>query len=62
MTFETFRNLFHENFKAVTNDRVLFETDADKDRLWDIYLNSFPDGTNPRRQGSRPERPGRALH
>lgn len=47
MTFEGFRNLFSKNFETVTNGRVLFETDADKDRLWEIYLNSFPEGTNP---------------
>lgn len=28
------------------NNTTLFETDIDKDFLWDLYLNSFPEGTN----------------
>lgn len=47
MTFNEFRNRLAANFAAATNDRVLFETDVDKDALWEVYLDSFPDGTNP---------------
>ena len=47
MTFNEFRNRLAENFAAATKDRVLFETDVDRDALWDVYLDSFPDGTNP---------------
>ena len=46
MTFNEFRGRFQANFDEATKDRVLFETDADKDRLWEIYLDSFPEGTN----------------
>lgn len=47
MTFNEFRNRLTANFAAATKDRVLFETDVDRDALWDVYLDSFPEGTNP---------------
>lgn len=28
------------------NNSTLYETDIDKDELWEVYLNSFPEGTN----------------
>lgn len=28
------------------DNSTLFETDIDKDALWELYLNSFPEGTN----------------
>ena len=28
------------------DNSTLFETDIDKDVLWELYLNSFPEGTN----------------
>lgn len=28
------------------NNSTLYETDIDKDELWEVYLSSFPEGTN----------------
>ena len=47
MTFNEFRNRLAAHFAASTKDRVLFETDVDRDMLWEVYLDSFPEGTNP---------------
>lgn len=47
MTFSEFRSRLSANFASALKDRVLFETDIDRDALWELYLNSFPEGTNP---------------
>lgn len=47
MTFNEFRNRLATHFAAATKDRVLFETDVDRNALWEVYLDSFPEGTNP---------------
>ena len=45
--FETFRDLMVKHFTDDIGDRRLFTVDIDKDELWNLYLNSFPEGTNP---------------
>lgn len=56
MEFKKFREALAENFAAhfpanlfrVNNSAsVLYEVDIDKDYLWNLYLDSFPEGTNP---------------
>lgn len=47
MEFKNFKMLLQENFKQMTKDTThLFEVDLDKDELWNLYLDSFPKGTN----------------
>ena len=47
MTFKDFRNDVSNHFKYMTKDvNYLFEVDVDKDELWNLYLDSFPSGTN----------------
>lgn len=47
MEFKQFRGLLQENFKLMTQDiSHLFEIEVDKDELWNLYLDSFPEGTN----------------
>ena len=47
MEFKQFKQLFQENFKELTkNTDFLFEVEVDKDELWNLYLDSFPEGTN----------------
>lgn len=47
MEFKDFKVIFQENFKSLTEggDR-LFEVEVDKDALWNLYLDSFPEGKN----------------
>ena len=48
MNFNEFKAKFQHHFNQIvaTADR-LFEVQVDKDELWNLYLNSFPDNTNP---------------
>ncbi len=47
MEFSKFKTLFQENFKELTKDAEhLFEIEIDKDEFWNLYLDSFPAGTN----------------
>jgi hypothetical protein len=47
MEFKQFRELLQGNFKKMTEDVThLFEIDVDKDEMWNLYLDSFPKGTN----------------
>ena len=45
--FQKVRDKLIENFNHIVGDHDLYETDLDKDELWNIYLRSFPTGTNP---------------
>ena len=48
MRFRAFKAAFQHNFnQLVANADRLFEVQVDKDELWNLYLDSFPAGTNP---------------
>lgn len=47
MEFINVKNLLAENFARISETNRFFETDIDKDYLWNLYLDSFPEGTNP---------------
>lgn len=41
------RDMLMENFAEITKDVThLFEVNVDKDEMWNLYLDSFPAGTN----------------
>lgn len=47
MNFSEFKKLFQQNFEDMIKDTEhLFEIDIDKDEFWNLYLDSFPVGTN----------------
>lgn len=47
MNFKEFKVLLQESFKQLTGDvDKLFEVNVDKDELWNLYLDSYPKGTN----------------
>lgn len=47
MEFTEMRNKLIENFNRMANDAThLFEVNVDKDEMWNLYLDSFPEGTN----------------
>lgn len=47
MNFLEFRNALQKNFAEMTKDAAqLFEVAVDKDEMWNLYLDSFPAGTN----------------
>lgn len=47
MEFKNVKNLLADNFVRISATNRFFETDIDKDYLWNLYLDSFPEGTNP---------------
>lgn len=47
MEFIEFKKLFQQNFADMVKDAdTLFEVEIDKDEFWNLYLDSFPAGTN----------------
>lgn len=47
MEFSEFKKIFQDNFAEMTKDAdALFEIEVDKDEFWNLYLDSFPAGTN----------------
>lgn len=47
MEFTVMRDKLIENFNEMTKDVAhLFEVNVDKDEMWNLYLDSFPAGTN----------------
>lgn len=47
VTFVEFRDKLIENFNTMSKSAThLFEIELDKDELWNLYLDSFPEGTN----------------
>ena len=48
MEFRKFKQALQANFgKMLQGADHLFEVGVDKDALWNLYLDSFPEGTNP---------------
>lgn len=47
MDFTEFKKVFQKNFVDMAKDAdALFEVAVDKDEFWNLYLDSFPEGTN----------------
>lgn len=45
--FAKFKQELQKHFNEMVSDvEKLFEVDVDKDELWEMYLSSFPEGTN----------------
>lgn len=48
MEFKGFRDAVRQQFETMCNGSArLFEVEVDKEEFWSLYLNSYPDGTNP---------------
>lgn len=47
MNFKNMKQYMIEHFNSALGSEYLFEVDLDKDELWNLYLDSFPEGTNP---------------
>lgn len=47
MDFKQFKKQLQDHFEEMVKDaQILFEVDIDKDEFWNLYLDSFPKGTN----------------
>lgn len=47
MSFGIVKKALSDNFDRITKDHILYEADVDTDKLWELYLSSFPAGANP---------------
>ena len=46
-TFIQFRDAINKQFNKMAKEGNLFQSHVEKDLLWDTYLSSYPEGTNP---------------
>jgi hypothetical protein len=46
MSFADFRESVHQQVLGLVRQETLYVTDIDKDKLYELYLSSFPAGTN----------------
>lgn len=46
MEFRKFNDLLNQHFKEMAKCGQLFFVSVDKDEMWNLYLDSFPAGTN----------------
>lgn len=46
MSFKDFKQRMTTNFNSLIGSNYLFEVECDKDELWNLYLDSFPEDTN----------------
>ena len=47
MNFSEFKKIFQKNFAEMIKDAdYLYEIEVDKDEFWNLYLDSYPAGTN----------------
>lgn len=47
MEFKDFRKILKDHFDSMTVDvDYLFSVEVDKDEMWNLYLDSFPEGSN----------------
>ena len=47
MEFKNMKQRMIDHFNTALGSEHLFEVELDKDELWNLYLDSFPEGTNP---------------
>lgn len=47
MNFDTFRKAVAAKFAEMQKERTLFVSSVDRNTLWNTYLSSFPEGSNP---------------
>lgn len=47
MEFKNMKQRMIDHFNSALGSEYLFEVELDKDELWNLYLDSFPKGTNP---------------
>lgn len=47
MEFKEYAKLIRSRFDFLAKNDKLYVVDVTKDELWDVYLKSFPEGTNP---------------
>lgn len=47
MNFSPFKQAIQKRFKTMSEGGPLFQALVDKDQFWELYLSSFPEGTNP---------------
>jgi len=47
MEFKDFKTAISERLAEMTKEKTLYVTDVSKDLMWERYLESFPEGTNP---------------
>ncbi len=45
--FLNFKEAVQNQFKLMSSEDYMFVTDVEKEALWEMYLKSFPEGTNP---------------